>query len=242
MTLSPEYDNALSFIEALTKANVVVALGHTAATPNRIREAIAAGARLATHLGNGCHASLPRHDNYLWEQLAADGLWASLIADGHHLPAAVLRSILRVKTPARLVLTCDASSLAGMPPGRYAMWGQELEVTAGGRVGVPGTPFLAGSGAFLDACIDHLLGLGEVSLEQAVDMAGAQPRDLLRLPPARLTVGASGRPRRIQARAGTGPALRRNANDRRRRLTSAPEEAASSPGAPSHSAAMSRPG
>ena len=158
------------------RAGVVVAIGHTAATPARIREAVRAGARLSTHLGNGSHAVLPRHENYLWEQLADDGLWASVIADGHHLPPAILRSILRVKTPARVVLTCDASSLAGLPPGRYAMWGQELEILPTGRVVVPGTPFLAGSGVFLDACVRHLLGLGEVSLADALDMAGARPR------------------------------------------------------------------
>ena len=191
VTLSPEYDNALSFIEALCRAGVVVAIGHTAATPARIREAVRAGARLSTHLGNGSHAVLPRHENYLWEQLADDGLWASIIADGHHLPPAILRSILRTKTPARVVLTCDASSLAGLPPGRYAMWGQELEVLPAGRVVVPGTPFLAGSGVFLDACVRHLLGLGEVSLSDALDMAGTRPRTLLGLPAVDLVPGCS---------------------------------------------------
>ena len=69
-------------------AGVVVALGHTAATGQRLRDAASAGARLSTHLGNGCHAVLPRHDNPIWEQLADDRLWASLITDGHHLPPA----------------------------------------------------------------------------------------------------------------------------------------------------------
>ncbi len=189
VTLSPEYENALSFIEALTRAGVVVAIGHTAATPARIRDAVRAGARLSTHLGNGSHAVLPRHDNYLWEQLVADDLWASVIADGHHLPPAILRGIIRTKTPARVVLTCDASGLAGLPPGRYEMWGQALEILPTGRVVVPGTPFLAGSGVFLDACIAHLLGLGEVSLADALEMAGARPRSLLGLPAVELKPG-----------------------------------------------------
>src|SRR5262249_34362656 len=99
VTLAPEHDRALPFIEHLTAAGVVVALGHTAADGPRIRDAISAGVRLSTHLGNGAHAVLPRHPNYIWEQLAADGLWASIICDGHHLPPAVVRCILRVKTP-----------------------------------------------------------------------------------------------------------------------------------------------
>jgi N-acetylglucosamine-6-phosphate deacetylase len=191
VTLAPEHDGALSFIEKLTASGVVVALGHTAATSACIRSAIAAGARLSTHLGNGSHALLPRHDNYLWEQLAADELWASIISDGHHLPPAVLHCILRVKTPARTILTCDASSLAGLPPGRYREWDQEFEVLPSGRIVVPGTTFLAGSGLFTDACIGHLLSLGEVSLADAVDMAGARPRQLLGLEAQPLTVGAT---------------------------------------------------
>jgi N-acetylglucosamine-6-phosphate deacetylase len=190
VTLAPEHEGALPFIEKLTTSGVVVALGHTAASSGRIRAAIAAGARLSTHLGNGSHALLPRHDNYLWEQLAAEELWASIISDGHHLPPAVLRCILRVKTPARTIVTCDASSLAGLPPGRYREWGQELEVLPSGRIVVPGTPFLAGSGVFTDACVGNLLALGEVSLADALDMAGARPRQLLGLEARPLQVGA----------------------------------------------------
>src|SRR5581483_10982356 len=110
---------ALTFIERLVQSGVVVALGHTAATPAQIRDGVRAGARLSTHLGNGSHALLPRHENYLWEQLAADELWASIICDGHHLPPAVVRCIVRLKTPACTILTCDASPLAGLPPGRH---------------------------------------------------------------------------------------------------------------------------
>lgn len=190
VTLAPEHEGALRFIEKLTASGVVVALGHTAATGARIRAAIAAGARLSTHLGNGSHALLPRHENYLWEQLAADALWASIIADGSHLPPTILRCILRVKTPARTILTCDAGSLAGLPPGRYREWDQELDVLTDGRIVVPDTSFLAGSGVFTDACIAHLLSLGETSLADAVDMAGARPRQLLGLEEQPLAVGA----------------------------------------------------
>src|SRR5262249_46804632 len=95
VTLAPETAGALPFIERLSRAGVVVALGHTAASGECIRDAIQAGARLSTHLGNGAHAVLPRHPNYIWEQLADDGLWASIICDGHHLPESVMRCILR---------------------------------------------------------------------------------------------------------------------------------------------------
>jgi len=190
VTLAPERPGALPFIEALTRQGIVVAIGHTAASSAQIREAIQAGARLSTHLGNGSHPLLPRHDNYFLEQLAADELLASFIADGHHLPRALLRCLMRVKTPERLILTCDASSLAGLPPGRYTMWGQELEVCPDGKVVVPGTSFLAGAGVFTDACVRKLVEWKLCGLADTLDMAAAQPRKLLELPAVVLEPGA----------------------------------------------------
>lgn len=189
VTLAPEHEQAMPFIERLAASGVVVALGHTAANGTQIRAAITAGARLSTHLGNGCHALLPRHDNPIWEQLAADELWASLICDGHHLPPAVIRCLVRVKTPARTILTCDAGSLAGLPPGRYHEWDQEFEVHPAGKIVLPGTSYLAGSWAFTDACLGQVIRSAGVSLGEALDMASAQPRELLGLSPRRLEVG-----------------------------------------------------
>lgn len=189
VTLAPEHDGAIAFIEKLTRAGVVVALGHTAAKREQIRAAIAAGARLSTHLGNGSHAMLPRHDNYLWEQLAADELWASVICDGHHLPPALVKCIVRVKTPARLILTCDASPLAGLPPGRYRDWDQDFEVLPDNKIVVPGTTFLAGSGAFTDLCVAKAIDMAGITLADAIDMASARPRELIGLPRRCLEAG-----------------------------------------------------
>ena len=72
VTLAPEVPGALPLIEQLVSAGVRVAIGHSAASPAQIADAIAAGATLSTHLGNGCASVLPRHPNVIWEQLAAD--------------------------------------------------------------------------------------------------------------------------------------------------------------------------
>jgi N-acetylglucosamine-6-phosphate deacetylase len=189
VTVAPERPGALRFIEQLSVVGITVAIGHTAATPNQIREAILAGAKTSTHLGNGCHAMLPRHESYLWEQLGDDRLWASLITDGYHLPASLVRCISRIKTPARLLLTCDASSLAGQPPGRYREWGSEFEVLDDGKVVVPGTPFLAGSGHFTDRCVSQFLRMTGLSLEDGINLASLQPRRLLNQPIRPIAVG-----------------------------------------------------
>ena len=192
VTLAPERPGAIPFIEQLTAAGVLVSIGHTAATGVQIADAVKAGAKLSTHLGNGCHATLPRHDTSRWEQMANDALTASVIADGHHLPPAVLKSMIRAKTPKRVILTCDAGTFAGSPPGRYSDWDTEVEVLPGGKIELPGTPYLAGSGVFTDACVGGVMRAGGVSLSEAVQMASIRPRVLLGLPVPAVTAGSGG--------------------------------------------------
>lgn len=146
ITLAPERKNALSCIETWSREGVIVAIGHTAADPGLIREAAACGATVSTHLGNGTHAMLSRHDNYLWEQLVQDDLYASLICDGDHLPSSFITGVLRIKPEDRILLISDVTSLAGAKPGRYHWGSMEVEVSRSGRLGLADTPFLAGAG------------------------------------------------------------------------------------------------
>ena len=119
ITLAPERPGAIEFILRATLEGVVIALGHTSADGSTLQQAVEAGARLSTHLGNGIASTLDRHPNPIWDQAAEDQLWASLIADGHHLGPSVLKALVRAKTPERILLVSDASPLAGLPPGRY---------------------------------------------------------------------------------------------------------------------------
>ncbi|MDW8367445.1 MAG: amidohydrolase family protein [Abditibacteriales bacterium] len=155
------------------------AIGHTSATAEDIANAVKAGAKISTHLGNGAHAILPRHPNYIWEQLACDDLWASLIVDGHHLPPSVVKCMVRAKGVARCVLTSDAIAVAGLPPGRYRFGEREIEVSATYRVGLPGTPFLMGSALELRRGVENVMRFAGVSLADAIDMASFNPAQLL---------------------------------------------------------------
>ena len=179
VTLAPERDGALAFIEKLAVSGVAVALGHTAASPETIREAVLAGARMATHLGNGAHSQIRRHPNYIWEQLAHDELYASIIADGHHLPASVVKSFARVKGPERLALVSDAVALGGLPPGIYTE-GQH-EVLPSGKIVLAGTPYLAGAGHLLDTCLANMIRFSDFTVAQATRSASTIPARILGL-------------------------------------------------------------
>ena len=179
VTLAPEKKGAIPFIKRLVANGIVVALGHTDAAPSDIQAAIDAGARLSTHLGNGAHALIRRHPNYIWEQLGADQLWASLIVDGHHLPPTVAKSMMRAKTLDRCLLVSDAVALAGMEPGIYEFAGKSVELTADRCVRLVGTEYLAGSAIELARGIENSVRFAGISLKEAVSLATLQPMHLL---------------------------------------------------------------
>jgi N-acetylglucosamine-6-phosphate deacetylase len=171
VTLAPEWAGAARYIEHITAQGVVAAIGHTQASGTQIAEAVAAGATLSTHLGNGAHQLLRRHPNYIWEQLAEDRLMASFIVDGIHLDAAFLKSALRAKEIERAVLITDATTAAGAAPGRYFLGDQPVDVTGDGRVVLAGTDRLAGSALRMDRGVANLMRLAGLSLADAVRTA-----------------------------------------------------------------------
>jgi N-acetylglucosamine-6-phosphate deacetylase len=179
ITLSPEWEESIDFIERATASGVIVAIGHTAAPPSQIADAVGAGARLSTHLGNGSHARIDRHPNYIWEQLAADQLLASFIVDGHHLPPSVVKCFLRCKTTARSILVTDAIAAAGRPPGHYRLGSVAVEVTPERRVCLPGTPYLAGSVLEMHEAVAKTVRYSDATLAEALQMASGNPAELL---------------------------------------------------------------
>jgi N-acetylglucosamine-6-phosphate deacetylase len=171
VTVAPEWPGAPRYIEAVTARNVVVAIGHTSAEARHIADAVSAGATMSTHLGNGAHAVMRRHPNYIWEQLAEDRLRASFIVDGIHLPVSFLKVALRAKGMDRALLVTDASSPAGCKPGRYRLGEQDVDLTPDNRVVLAGQDRLAGSALRMDHGVANLMRLGELSLAEAVRLA-----------------------------------------------------------------------
>jgi N-acetylglucosamine-6-phosphate deacetylase len=195
ITLSPEYDEAIDYIEAIVADGVVASIGHTAASSEQIRAAVDAGARWSTHLGNGTHAMIRRHPNYIWDQLAEDRLSAGFIFDGHHLPPAVMKSVVRAKGIERSILVSDALFVGGLAPGLYHLPdGAAVELAASGRLELYGTPYLAGAAAPLPVCIGNAVRHAGVTPADATRMVTANPSRLLGLPieagHERLRVGA----------------------------------------------------
>ncbi|HEX7550882.1 MAG TPA: N-acetylglucosamine-6-phosphate deacetylase, partial [Candidatus Methylomirabilis sp.] len=154
VTLAPERPGAIGLIWQLCQDGIVVGIGHSDAREADIDRAVEAGARISCHLGNGSHAMLPRHRNYIQKQLATDVLMASLIVDGHHLPSYVVKNMIRCKGVDRVILVTDAMAAAAAPPGKYRLGEVLSEVGPDGYVRLPGTPYLAGSALTMERAVE----------------------------------------------------------------------------------------
>lgn len=171
LTLAPEAAGSREVIEHLVENGIIVAIGHTAANEQQIRDAIHAGVTMSTHLGNGSHAQVPRHENYIIYQMAADELWASFIVDGIHLPPAFVKVAIRAKGVGRSILTTDAVPPAGCPPGIYRFGHLEVELTPSGRVELTDSRRLAGSSLRMDRALGNLMRFAGLPLPDALKTA-----------------------------------------------------------------------
>jgi N-acetylglucosamine-6-phosphate deacetylase len=190
LTIAPEAPGALDLIRRAVAQGVTISIGHTAATTAEILAAVDLGATLSTHLGNGCHLQLPRHPNYVWDQLGDSRLAASLITDGHHLPPTVVRAMMAAKGWHATIITCDASGWAGCAPGRYTHSAGAVEILESGKIVLAGQDqILAGSSATTQVCVARAVEMGACTLRQAIDMACRNPCRLLGLPEYRLMSG-----------------------------------------------------
>lgn len=152
ITLAPEWPGSSDFIASVRGDGVSIALGHTDASDREIDDAISAGARFCTHLGNGVPRMLDRHDNVIQRLLSRDELTACLIPDGIHLPPPVLKNLYRAKPKGKVLFTSDCMAAAGMAEGEFTLGHLKLEVKADGIVRLPGSSLFAGSAlSFRDA-------------------------------------------------------------------------------------------
>jgi N-acetylglucosamine-6-phosphate deacetylase len=179
VTLSPEWEGSSKFIEKCVDSGILVSIGHTNATHLKIQEAVKAGARLSTHLGNGMHPILPRHPNYLWSQLSESNLSATIIADGFHLPSEVIQVFKKVKGE-KLMLVSDSVALAGMPSGDYnAAIGGKVTLTPEGKLHLSGNPnTLAGSAMNILQGLNFMVKNHLASLSEAWEMVSCRPQRL----------------------------------------------------------------
>ena len=179
LTLAPEMEDAMDLISLCTEKGIVIAIGHHNASTAVITEAIDKGARISTHLGNGCANMINRHVNPLWPQLADDRLMISIIGDGFHLLPEEIRVFYKVKGPEKTIITSDVTGFGSLPPGKYVTEeGDSIELTKDGMLRYPAQNVLYGSASPLKKGVGNVMKVTGCSLAEAIRMASTNPARL----------------------------------------------------------------
>ncbi len=180
VTIAPEWEGSYSFIKKCREQGILVAMGHSLANTQQISMAIKAGMTLSTHLGNGIPLLLKRHPNMIWDQLAADELYACMITDGIHIPDSFIKVVMKNKAKAALIVS-DATCFAGLTPGEYQNHiGGSVILDEQKRVSLKGSPgLLAGAAKSLLENVETLLHHDLATLKEAWEMASLNVAQML---------------------------------------------------------------
>jgi N-acetylglucosamine-6-phosphate deacetylase len=195
VTLAPERPGGVAAIARIVAAGAVAAVGHTEATYEQTRTAIAAGATVGTHLFNAMRSIHHREPGPVIALLEDPRVTVELIADGVHVDAALYRHVTRAAGPDRLSLITDAMAAAGAGAGagRYRIGRKNVEVTDG-VANLAGTSTIAGSTATMDRvfrfAVAHSGLPHDEALLSAVRQSSLNPARALGLPPPVLAAGA----------------------------------------------------
>jgi len=189
LTIAADPEGAEKLASYALSRGIAVSLGHQMASEADLARLAQAGAVSLTHLGNGVPAMLSRHENPVWAGLGNDDLVAMIIADGHHLPVSILKTIIRTKRPERCVVVSDSSSPAGLPAGQYKALGHKVVLEEDGLLRDLTTGYLGGSSASMLQCMNHLASLDLVNIDDLLAMGFDNPLALIRLGPDNVAQG-----------------------------------------------------
>jgi len=179
ITLAPEISGGLDLVRDLVMAGHRVSLGHTGATYDQARDAIALGAHHATHLFNRMSSLTSRSPGVVGAVLESDAVTAEIICDGHHVHPSLVAVAIRVKSVSRMMAITDAVAVAGLPAGSRARLGEQT-IIAGEKTAVLENGTIAGSILTMDAAFRMLVKRIGLSLPDAARMCATTPADAMK--------------------------------------------------------------
>ena len=169
-TIAPELSGGPAAIRRLADAGVVAAVGHTDATYAQARDAVEAGATVATHLFNAMRPLHHREPGAALALLESPEVTVEVVADGVHIHPALQHHILASAGPSRVAGVTDAMAAAGAPDGAYALGTLAVTVDRG-VAKLAGTDTIAGSTATMDQVFRNMFAASRLPRSQALTAA-----------------------------------------------------------------------
>ncbi len=183
MTIAPELPGALPLVDALTGAGITMSAGHTEASDEEMRAAVACGLTKVTHLFNAMSTAskrgLFREAGTLEFALSDDRIFCELVADGFHVSPTLLKLAYRAKGAGRIALVSDCLSGAGLPEGAKFQLGNVRCKVGPGYCMLEDESALSGSLAQMIDLVRTVTRRCEIPLFDAVRMASLTPATIL---------------------------------------------------------------
>ncbi|NLR60778.1 N-acetylglucosamine-6-phosphate deacetylase [Chitinophaga polysaccharea] len=185
-SVAPELPGALEMGHYLRSKGILAAIAHTDAIYEEVVKAVECGYTLATHFYSAM-SGVTRRNGFRYAGVVEsvyliDEIDAEVIADGAHLPAALLKLIYKIKGPDRMALITDAMRAASMPPGKSILGplhGGLDVVVEDGVAKLPDGSGFAGSVATADRLVRNMVQLAAVPLTAAVRMISLTPARIM---------------------------------------------------------------
>lgn len=187
-SIAPEKKGAIELGRKLSSMGILPSMAHTDAIYEEAYEAWQNGFGLLTHfysaMSGVTRKNAFRYAGVIEAGYLHDELDVEIIADGVHLPAPLLRLIMKIKDPDHVALITDAMRGAGMPEGPSILGridtGMHV-IVEDGVAKLPDRSAFAGSVATADRLIRTMMDLADVSLVDAVRMMTGTPARIMKV-------------------------------------------------------------
>lgn len=174
VTLAPELV-AVEDIRKLADAGVKVCIGHSNADAGTTQAALQAGVCGFTHLYNAMSQLNSRAPGVVGAALASRDSWCGIIADGHHVDPLAMQVAICAKPQGKIMLVTDSMSTIGTDQQSFPFFGRTV-YRDGDRL-TSTTGELAGSALEMITAVRNIHEWCDVSLEEALRMAGRYPAE-----------------------------------------------------------------
>ncbi len=179
ITMAPELDNAMPFINEVFKTGVVVSMGHSGAEYETAIEAIENGASSCTHLYNATKLTHQHFPSLTGAVLESD-IYSEVISDGIHVHPANIRILLKAKGFDKVIAITDSISAAGLPDGEYKLGVNDV-VVINGDAKLKDRDMRAGSTLTSDRCFRNLVKFTNEPINKISKLMSANPAKLLNI-------------------------------------------------------------
>ncbi|WP_289130346.1 N-acetylglucosamine-6-phosphate deacetylase [uncultured Clostridium sp.] len=180
VTLATEIDEDYELTEYLFSNDIVVSIGHSAATYEEAVLAFAHGARSQTHVYNGMTPFNHRKNGLVGAALRIKGMYGEVICDGNHSTATALYNFFSAKGPDYGIMVTDSLMAKGYKPGsKFIFGGNEIEIYEDGSAHLVETKGLAGSTLKMNEGLRILVEEAMVPFNYAINSCTINPAKCL---------------------------------------------------------------